>query len=92
MHARINRWISEEDAFEVMDLLEIEPTNSRPNVAQYDGELLQSICIGASARQNMITPKTWTLVAVYKLLQLWLLQDIGTDDFSFTSITLNKHF
>ena len=83
--------VCEETVLDVLRALDIQPACSRPNVAHFAGQEIQSLCLGMSARAVKLTARTEELGSVYTLLSKWLLQDPRWCDFEFTSITINKN-
>ena len=83
--------ITVEQITNLVDLLEIEDVATRQYIAHYEGQKLQSLCLGLSARQRQLTKRTPELVGLCKVLHRWLRQDKRWDDFTFSSITINKH-
>ena len=83
--------VCEETVLDTFRGLEIQPACNRPNVTHFEGQEIQSLCLGMSARAAKLTARTEELGSVYTLLARWLLQDPRWCDFAFTSITINKN-
>ena len=65
---------------------------SRPYVAAFLGQKIQSLCIGLSAKCGKLTAQTSALAGVFGFLTNWLRRDEVSGSFEFTSITLNKGY
>ena len=61
--------------FILKGFLQIEDAATRPYVTHYKGQLIQSLCIGHSARACQGTRRTQELENLYKVLNKWLRQD-----------------
>ena len=83
--------ISDACVEEVLQLLDVPGSTSRPYVANYPGQPVQSMCIGLSSRCGQLCTRTDELEGVFRLLTLWMKTDVCQHgEFPFTSITINK--
>ena len=83
--------LSKSNILEVLRAVKIASVASRPNVAHFPGQQIQSMCLGLSARSCSLTFPTQQYPGVFALLTQWLRGHEQWRDFQFTSITINKN-
>ena len=88
---RFGRKLVKDDILKVLQSMEIAAVASRPNVAQYPGQEVRSVCLGLSARRGTLTLPTYAASGIFELLTRWLRSDPQWHDFLFSSITINKN-
>ena len=82
--------MSDDEVLKILRGIWIPVSCSRPNIANYKNQGVQSLCIGMSARNSTLTSRAHELEAVYRILNRWLRQQVTEEEFGYTSITINK--